>query len=1044
VNRTSFFAFLLVTLATTHAAAWDSKCTVYADNTADSSKLTGGAPCASGPPAAQGRLRADKLAEHGDIFRTTLIKAGIAVSAFSPVFDTERVPVCAYDVAAPYGGSLRSVSPVSFAGCEVGKIRAFAVDELPMLPDFAYSLSDWAYGNEACPLAGLKDEPADRCHDFATDMGPANSNHFPPQSDRAYKRLHASAVAEAKACAAMRAKVPATDRYRFQDLFRSCERSALAIEAVAHHYLQDDWSTGHMWERWGSPEITGYPRLGNTFFATTPATDLDAQRLLAQATGAISGLIHGVGPLANDSGYGWAFQDAMCYPSSKVRFKLPSGVITPGAGDDQWSALLAAAPDPALAVQREKIYACGVFSVNEVYDAFGTNPALGARVTPSSPPTVTVTSMDDCMGMRATNVAFDAGFGIDLTVAGTLVSASLVDLLASNPIVLGLAALGGGVAAAKYDPFSLAGSMQLATEVTRLKSLAELNAKYFPDGTDSAKLQAYSAPDGTMTLLGVSPNGAYDTAAPAYYDPPYPWTGTDTASTTLRRFFHRADAVQVCDDVSGATLTKLKKLVTDAPPGAQRDANCALCIDFTARHLRVGRDATDYDTTAEPICTYLASKTPAYVYQPMAGAASDARSLAGVYCGCEHRFGAVTDKGWVDVVADKDTVVATGDAIIPLAPGIPRDAVTVGDYRALVTNSVGDVIALSLRLRKEIDTDADSTNGITRMSVKPGTDARGVAVARPTGTKPFALVLSPTAQEMVVFDLDTYLECRRFPLGGVDPWDVVVMPDQKKAYVSFRGTVSAPTDLLEVIDLAAATDCTKAIDCSTPGTGCVKSKLTGIFGAKAGLGSMALSPDGSRLAITARRSGTCGATVNTGLSSTTTMQVGCDSIVAFDTAFEKVITLPGSFTGFYRTTPGSYPYAVGFYPDASRVAYAMFSGPDPWPQFPATWALGFVGLVKTAAYDGKDDYAVALKAGNVVGESLIVESDYLYVGTSTGDITALATSPTFWSGAPASYESSLHGVWYGGYTGACGVGICAKNAPVALGLGSSIRAMLKY
>lgn len=100
--------------------------------------------------------------------------------------------------------------------------------------------------------------------------------------------------------------------------------------------------------------------------------------------------------------------------------------------------------------------------------------------------------------------------------------------------------------------------------------------------------------------------------------------------------------------------------------------------------------------------------------------------------------------------------------------------------------------------------------------------------------------------------------------------------------------------------------------------------------------------------------------------------------------------------------------------------------------------------MKTAAWDGKDDDSVALKAGNVVGESLIVESDTMYVGTSSGDITALPTAATFWTGSPASYESSLHGVSYGGFTGACGVGICAKNAPVTLNVASPIRAMLKY
>jgi hypothetical protein len=122
----------------------------------------------------------------------------------------------------------------------------------------------------------------------------------------------------------------------------------------------------------------------------------------------------------------------------------------------------------------------------------------------------------------------------------------------------------------------------------------------------------------------------------------------------------------------------------------------------------------------------------------------------------------------------------------------------------------------------------------------------------------------------------------------------------------------------------------------------------------------------------------------------------------------------------------------------------MFAGPDPWPQFPAPNALGFVGAVRTATAAGVETYGVALNAGNVVGESLVVGDDYLYVGTSAGQITALPTSSTFWTGTPASIESSLHDVWYGGYIEACGVGTCPKKAPAGVSVGSSIRAMLHY
>ncbi len=45
---------------------------------------------------------------------------------------------------------------------------------------------------------------------------------------------------------------------RFGDFLKDCEIESLSIESVAQHFLQDAWSEGHMWERWGSCEISDF------------------------------------------------------------------------------------------------------------------------------------------------------------------------------------------------------------------------------------------------------------------------------------------------------------------------------------------------------------------------------------------------------------------------------------------------------------------------------------------------------------------------------------------------------------------------------------------------------------------------------------------------------------------------------------------------------------------------------------------------------------------------------------------------------------------
>jgi len=130
------------------------------------------------------------------------------------------------------------------------------VGEFTHLPDFSWALWDWASGHETCPLEGAS-SLAD-CHDFAAHMGPVNSNHFVPQYREYYRHYHQLALARAAECRTLETRL-ASAAGRFDEYQRECELEALTLEAVGQHYLQDAWSMGHMWERWGSSTLTDFP-----------------------------------------------------------------------------------------------------------------------------------------------------------------------------------------------------------------------------------------------------------------------------------------------------------------------------------------------------------------------------------------------------------------------------------------------------------------------------------------------------------------------------------------------------------------------------------------------------------------------------------------------------------------------------------------------------------------------------------------------------------------------------------------------------------------
>jgi hypothetical protein len=206
--------------------------------------------------------------------------------------------------------------------------RRFSIPEFAGVPDGSYSLSDFVLGNEHCllPYAFLEGRASDpaqiqKCHDYKSHVAQVNSTHFAPQNRHVYALYHRIALDVADRCEAMRvafAKVPSHAAHvQMNEAVDNCEREALAFQSLASHYQADAWSTGHMWQRWGSP------LMGSS----------DASQVAAVARGLVSGLIHGWRSVVRD-------EDTFdLYKYQHDPLTMP-GALVPGAGLDdmvQWT-----------------------------------------------------------------------------------------------------------------------------------------------------------------------------------------------------------------------------------------------------------------------------------------------------------------------------------------------------------------------------------------------------------------------------------------------------------------------------------------------------------------------------------------------------------------------------------------------------------------------------------------------------------------------------------------------------------------------------------
>lgn len=569
-------AAVLLALLPLTALAWDSVCFEPSGRACTPS---------AGPNTARHRW-AGPSDEHRQLFEQSREQAGLPAALSQPTTLTVFTSSSSVEVG---GVMVPTLQPAPFEQATRQQTRTLAVPELAQLPDFSYALWDWASGHETCPLNDGTD--ATLCHDFASHMGPVNSNHFVPQSQRAYARGHALALARAAECKGLSDALAG----RFPEVPRACELEALALEAVAQHFLQDAWSMGHMWQRWGSSNLDEFP-----------GATVEEKRDRAVLTALVSGFVHGARGVLQSlpSWTTYDVNDAMCAPWPDVRFVAKDGHVSQAVGD-----LYVSEMTPS---QRERFFDCATSGLRQVYEATGMAhgtpgaPAMGLR---SVDPTA-----DGCFGQRATNEAIVRGMAIQLRVVGVQTNIPL-DARFSSWMVPQAARASGKV------PVPRKTKNEFRFSLARVATMARLIAKDDPQGTTLAE-------GGMGDFMGVSPNGAYATPA-SYEDPPLPWgPGAAPRAQTLAQTFHLAHAKEWCAATTAAQLDTLRARAQDATLDAPaRAATCALCTELVARHLRIGSPTT-WDTTNEPLCTSL-TPSPAYVY---VGGSGSHRALAQFWC----------------------------------------------------------------------------------------------------------------------------------------------------------------------------------------------------------------------------------------------------------------------------------------------------------------------------------------------------------------------------------------------------------------------------
>ena len=496
MRRTLALALLLVAAP---AGAWESTCYTYGNADLEPWQYTSMARSYCYPPAGPRTARErwiGGLDAHRALWERTRELAGLPAT----VSTNMRLRVFTSSATVEVDGQqLPTLVPAAFQDATRAQSRTVSVGELAQLPDFSFALWDWGTGHESCPLGDAT--PALSCHDFGSHMGSVNSNHFLPQAHEFFAYYHGLALARAGNCKAMRDRLSAAGG-RFDSYAQACELEALALEAVGQHFLHDAWSAGHMWQRWGSPNLSDFPAG-------------DEQRDRAVLVALTSGLIHGARGVLQilPAWTSYDVDDALNAPNDQVRMRWANGASYPAIGDDY----LALLPDPSVqgatySEQSQRLYSCAVSSMLEVYRASG---EIHGAASPAKGGLQTLDPLgEDCFGQRVTNASMLVAEALQLKLASLPITVTLDSRLAAW--LLPVVSRTNGDA-----PVSPTLRARFRFDLQRTVSMTRLLAAKSPGGIEAA--------DGRLgQFMGASPNGAYAKNLSGYVDPQLPWPATSS------------------------------------------------------------------------------------------------------------------------------------------------------------------------------------------------------------------------------------------------------------------------------------------------------------------------------------------------------------------------------------------------------------------------------------------------------------------------------------------------------------------------------------
>jgi len=423
--------------------------------------------------------------------------------------------------------------------------REYCPANFSELPDFFHSMEDYINQKRSCPPYAEWDP--DECHSFSHFMGALNSSHFPPQVKANYMQYHRIAQAVLEHSNDLHTKLTLADALAdYKDYWEECRLETLTYESIGQHYLEDQWAMGHMWYRWGGPEVDDFPLSG-------PLSVLNgvprAKITYGTIIGGVSGMVHGWKSTVDGIKSPWDLsnisEDSLSFYTPGVEWVRPD---LPGSYPGMGDLFLHQTGD--FSVQRQELAACTKEGFTQL-KGFQENPSELSAL---------------CWNNFATNEAMNIGLNLSPSAYVSLG-------------VLGLGADALGIDSMGHEMYKLAMTFAYAA---------------YMDPKDTYLAEGYTSKSRTkrLNLFSIKPNDEYN-RIPSYMDPARNAPGDPADKTGVQpdndlfgvrqvRYFNKCHADIYCED---------PKIINNYRAGCRSDGNkdqevdCQICEELAARYF---------------------------------------------------------------------------------------------------------------------------------------------------------------------------------------------------------------------------------------------------------------------------------------------------------------------------------------------------------------------------------------------------------------------------------------------------------------------------